>query len=107
MAIARKLPTTNIGRRQTLNKAHNKVINSPSGGNILSATTTTRLAAATLAYNNGAAAITTAIRAQRNAIILAKPQRIILRSICKSYVESLDNGIKQKVFPLADRAFFG
>ena len=94
MGISRKLPTTNSGRLQTLKKAQTKVTNAPTGGNILSTTTTTRLATDYLAYKNGVAAITTAIRAQRKAILLAIPQRILLKDICNSYIKTLDNGIK-------------
>ena len=107
MGFSRFLPNTNSSRKQTLNKAQNKVTNSPVGGNILSPATTTRLADVTISYNNAAAAIITAIRAQRNAIKLAKPQRILLKDFCNSYVKSLDNGIKQGIFPVADRTFFG
>lgn len=77
------------------------------GGNILSPATTTRLAATNTTYNNASAAIITAVRAQRNAVKLAIPQRILLKDFCNSYVKSLDNGIKQGIFPVADRTFFG
>lgn len=107
MGFSRKLPTSNTGRKQTLNKAQNKVTSAPPGGNILSPATTTRLAAVTIAYNNASAAIITAVRAQRNAVKLAIPQRILLKDFCKGFVVSFDTGIKQGVFPAADRTFFG
>ena len=107
MAIFRKLPNTNPGRLQTLKKAQTKVTNAPSGGNILSAATTARLATDLLAYQTGTTAIITAIRAQRRAVKLAIPQRALLKSGCKSYIKSLDNGITQGDFEAEDRTLFG
>ena len=107
MGIFRNLPDSNTSRLQTLKKAQTKVTNAPAGGNILSATTTTRLAADLLAYKNGVAAITTAIRAQRKAVKLAIPQRLLLKTICNSYVKSLDNGIKINLFSAEDRTLLG
>ena len=107
MAISRALPRTFGSRLQTLLKAQSKVSNVPTGGNILSAATTTRLSTDLLAYQNGNNAIIAAIRAKRNAILMANPQRILLKEFCNSYIKSINNGIRQKVVPAADRAFFG
>ena len=106
MGTTRKLPDSNIGRRQALNTAKGKMDSLDAADNILTAKTTDRLNINVDKYNTAFTDIAAALVLYYDAIEKARSQRLLLRKWVKNYFASLKLFINAgEILPSA-RAFY-
>ena len=108
MGTTRKLPDSDIARRNAMNTALGKMTGlTDPADNLLSPETTARLIIAAPKYNNGFANITITSVAYHRAVEQARPQRKLLRAYVKSYFASLKANIKIAKILKAERGYYG
>ena len=109
MGTSRDLPNSVIGRQKAMTKAKTKKDGvAVPADNILSAATSARLDIDLAAFDAGIEAILVAEEAYHTAVLLARPQRILLKSNILSFFKTLNNNIdKLHTIPATARGFYG
>jgi len=109
MGTARISPQSIIGRQKAMTKAKTKKDGVPvPADNILSEVTSERLDNDLAAFNTGIAAIESAKQTYHNCVLLARPQRILLKKNILSFFKTFNNCIDSLgTIPNTARGFYG
>ena len=105
MSTVKQFPESIIGRQKAMTVAKTKKDAVPAD-NILSTTTSDRLDIGEAAYTAGRAAIATTRRAYHSAVVLARPQRLLLFNEVTNFHVRLNYLIKIGKVPASARAYF-
>ncbi len=105
MSTVKQFPHSIIGRQKAMTVAKTKKDAAPAD-NILSVDTSDRLDIGEAAYTDGRTAIATARGAYHTAVVLARPQRALLKNIITNFYTRLNYLIDRGLIPAAARAYY-
>ncbi len=106
MAVARKLPNTNLGRERAIDLAALRQSAVPVGGSILHPTTETRLAAMKTAYDDALADIAAA-QANLSVNTPDKTAKMeLVRTVVSQFIQVFNMGVSRNKYPAAHRAYY-